>query len=156
MKAAWYERNGNASDVLQVGKLDRPKIEPGKVLVRVHATGTTGLRLRRQPPGRRPAGQGMVRRLTPLWAGLIATGGLIVGMLLTYFVMASWQRRIEEKIERLPQALPLQVQPEALPPPPVAGSGSGHQKTHGGHSAASKPKTPQAEPVPATPATEQP
>jgi len=39
MKAAWYERNGNASDVLQVGKLDRPKIEPGKVLVRVHATG---------------------------------------------------------------------------------------------------------------------
>jgi uncharacterized protein YukE len=96
--------------------------------------------------------KGMVRRLTPLWAGLIATGGLIVGILLMYFVMASWQRRIEQKIDRLPQALPLQVQPEALPPPPATGPGSGHQKTHGGHSAIPKPKTPQPEPAPATPA----
>lgn len=39
MKAAWYERNGSARDVLQVGELDKPTIEPGKVLVRVHATG---------------------------------------------------------------------------------------------------------------------
>ena len=35
MKAAWYERNGSAKDVLQVGELDKPKPGPGKVLVRV-------------------------------------------------------------------------------------------------------------------------
>ena len=39
MKAAWYERNGSARDVLQVGDIDKPKVEPGKVLVRIHATG---------------------------------------------------------------------------------------------------------------------
>ena len=39
MKAAWYERNGSARDVLRVGELDKPIIEPGNVLVRVHATG---------------------------------------------------------------------------------------------------------------------
>lgn len=100
--------------------------------------------------------KGMVRRLTPLWAGLIATGGLIAGILLLYFLMASWQRRIEEKIDRLPQALPLQVQPEALALQPATGSGNVHQKTHGGHSAVPKPKTQQTEPVPAAPATEQP
>jgi NADPH:quinone reductase len=38
MKAAWYERNGSARDVLQVGELDKPKLEPGKVLVRVFVT----------------------------------------------------------------------------------------------------------------------
>lgn len=38
MKAAWYERNGRAKDVLHVGELDKPKAELGKVLVRVHAT----------------------------------------------------------------------------------------------------------------------
>lgn len=38
MKAAWYERNGSARDVLQVGDLDKPTAELGKVLVRVHAT----------------------------------------------------------------------------------------------------------------------
>lgn len=64
-------------------------------------------------------------------AGLIATGGLIAGILLMYFVTASWQRRIEEKIDRLPQALPLQVQLEALAPQPATGSGNVHQKTHG-------------------------
>jgi NADPH2:quinone reductase len=35
MKAAWYERNGNARDVLQVGELGMPKLGLGKVLVRV-------------------------------------------------------------------------------------------------------------------------
>ncbi len=38
MKAAWYERNGPARDVLHVGELDKPAVEPGSVLVRVHAT----------------------------------------------------------------------------------------------------------------------
>ena len=39
MRAAWYERNGSARDVLVVGELAKPGIEPGKVLVRVHAAG---------------------------------------------------------------------------------------------------------------------
>ncbi len=39
MRAAWYERNGSARDVLIVGELAKPAIEPGKVLVRVHAVG---------------------------------------------------------------------------------------------------------------------
>ena len=39
MRAAWYERNGSARDVLRVGELAKPVVEPGKVLVRVHATG---------------------------------------------------------------------------------------------------------------------
>ncbi len=39
MRAAWYEQNGSARDVLKVGELAKPVIEPGKVLVRVHAAG---------------------------------------------------------------------------------------------------------------------
>ena len=39
MRAAWYERNGSARDALKVGELAKPVIEPGKVLVRVHAAG---------------------------------------------------------------------------------------------------------------------
>ncbi len=39
MRAAWYDRNGSARDVLQVGELAEPVIEPGKVLVKVHAAG---------------------------------------------------------------------------------------------------------------------
>jgi hypothetical protein len=96
--------------------------------------------------------KGMVKRLTPLWAGIIAAGGLIAGIVLMYFVMGSWQRKIEEKIDHLQQAQPLQVQPQALPSSPTAGLGSGHQKTHG----VPKPKPKQNEPAPAPAATEQP
>ena len=39
LKGAWYERYGSAREVMQVGELDKPKLEPGTVLVRVHATG---------------------------------------------------------------------------------------------------------------------
>ena len=39
MKAAWYERNGPAVDVLTVGTMDTPRPQPGEVLVRVHASG---------------------------------------------------------------------------------------------------------------------
>ena len=39
MRAAWYERNGSARDVLQVGEVAKPVVRPGTVLVRVHATG---------------------------------------------------------------------------------------------------------------------
>jgi NADPH2:quinone reductase len=39
MRAAWYERNGPAADVLQVGELPDPVPGPGEVLVRLHASG---------------------------------------------------------------------------------------------------------------------
>jgi NADPH2:quinone reductase len=39
MKAAFYERNGPADEVLQVGELPMPSAAPGEVLVRVKASG---------------------------------------------------------------------------------------------------------------------
>ena len=39
MRAAWYECNGSARDVLKVGELAKPVTGPGQVLVRVHAAG---------------------------------------------------------------------------------------------------------------------
>ncbi|MCV3242183.1 NADPH:quinone reductase [Mesorhizobium sp. ZC-5] len=39
MKAAWYEKNGTARDVLIVGELPKPQAGPGEVLVRVHVSG---------------------------------------------------------------------------------------------------------------------
>ncbi|HEU4825028.1 MAG TPA: alcohol dehydrogenase catalytic domain-containing protein, partial [Dongiaceae bacterium] len=39
MKAAFYERNGPADEVLQVGEMPMPAAGPGEVLVRVRASG---------------------------------------------------------------------------------------------------------------------
>ncbi|MEK8031755.1 NADPH:quinone reductase [Ideonella sp. DXS29W] len=39
MKAAWYERNGPAREVLVVGEWDTPSPGAGEVLVRIHASG---------------------------------------------------------------------------------------------------------------------
>jgi NADPH2:quinone reductase len=39
MRAAWYERNGPARDVLVVGELPEPKIGAGEVLVKLHVSG---------------------------------------------------------------------------------------------------------------------
>jgi NADPH2:quinone reductase len=39
MRAAWYERNGAARDVLVVGEMPRPEPGPGEVLVRLRASG---------------------------------------------------------------------------------------------------------------------
>lgn len=39
MKAAWYERNGTAREVLQVGELPTPQPAAGEVRVRVHWSG---------------------------------------------------------------------------------------------------------------------
>jgi NADPH:quinone reductase and related Zn-dependent oxidoreductases len=39
MRAAWYERNGPAREVLTVGEMPDPVAGPGEVLVRVHASG---------------------------------------------------------------------------------------------------------------------
>lgn len=39
MRAAWYQRFGEASDVLEVGQMEEPMAGPGEVLVRLHASG---------------------------------------------------------------------------------------------------------------------
>ena len=39
MRAAWYERNGEARDVLVVGELPTPEPGPGEVRVRLHTSG---------------------------------------------------------------------------------------------------------------------
>ena len=39
MKAAWYDRNGEAREVLVVGEMETPKPGPDEVLVRLHASG---------------------------------------------------------------------------------------------------------------------
>jgi NADPH2:quinone reductase len=39
MRAAWYEKNGTAREVLTVGEMPDPVAGPGEVLVRVHASG---------------------------------------------------------------------------------------------------------------------
>jgi NADPH:quinone reductase len=39
MRAAWYERQGPARDVLVVGELETPEPGPGEVRVRLHASG---------------------------------------------------------------------------------------------------------------------
>lgn len=39
MRAAWYERNGPAHEVLKVGELPDPQPGPGEVRVRLHASG---------------------------------------------------------------------------------------------------------------------
>lgn len=39
MRAAWYERNGAARDVLTVGEIPDPVAGPGEVVVRIHASG---------------------------------------------------------------------------------------------------------------------
>ena len=39
MKAAWYEKNGEAKDVLVVGEMETPKPAAGEVLVRLHSSG---------------------------------------------------------------------------------------------------------------------
>jgi NADPH2:quinone reductase len=39
MRAAWYESNGSARDVLRVGDMPKPEPASGEVLVRVHVSG---------------------------------------------------------------------------------------------------------------------
>ena len=39
MKAAWYERNGAARDVLTVGEMETPTPQPGEVLVKISTSG---------------------------------------------------------------------------------------------------------------------
>ena len=39
MRAAWFEKFGDAADVLTIGEVDTPIAEPGEVLVRLHTSG---------------------------------------------------------------------------------------------------------------------
>ena len=39
MRAAWFEKFGDAADALQVGELNTPSAGPGEVLVRLHTSG---------------------------------------------------------------------------------------------------------------------
>ena len=39
MRAAWYERNGPAREVLQVGDMDVPPLGPGEVRIRLSWSG---------------------------------------------------------------------------------------------------------------------
>jgi NADPH:quinone reductase len=39
MRAGWYQRNGAARDVLEIGELPTPQAGPGEVRVRLHASG---------------------------------------------------------------------------------------------------------------------
>lgn len=39
MKAVFYERQGSADEVLQIGEVEKPAAGPGEVLVRLHTTG---------------------------------------------------------------------------------------------------------------------
>lgn len=99
--------------------------------------------------------KGMVRRLTPLWAGLIAAASLLLGIVLTYFFVAAGQRRIEEKIDRMQQVVPVAVQPApVVTPAPAPDQRHLHTKMHAGRSTNSKPKTQQEEP--ASPGPQQP
>ena len=80
MKAAWYEQNGRARDVLQVGELERPAVGPGAVLVRVHATGVNPSDTQQRSGKLLPAG---ISRLIPHQdgAGVIQEVGLGVSSL---------------------------------------------------------------------------
>jgi NADPH2:quinone reductase len=67
MRAAWYERNGEAKDVLQVGELPTPEPGPGEVRVRLRASGVNPADVkRRKGNSRTPAPSG---RVTPHFDG---------------------------------------------------------------------------------------
>lgn len=39
MRAAWFEKFGDAADALVIGELEAPVAGPGEVLIRLHASG---------------------------------------------------------------------------------------------------------------------
>jgi NADPH2:quinone reductase len=75
MRAGWYERNGSAAEVIQVGELAAPSPGPGEVLVRVAASGVNPSDVKRRAGAR---GQPMAfPRIIPHsdGAGVIEEGG---------------------------------------------------------------------------------
>lgn len=59
MKAAWYEKNGDASEVLQVGERPTPEPGPGEVRVKVAASGVNPSDVKSRA-GSRPVSSGFV------------------------------------------------------------------------------------------------
>ena len=55
MRAVWYTKTGEATEVLQFGEMDKPEPGPGEVLVRIHASGVNPSDVKKragvQPPG---------------------------------------------------------------------------------------------------------
>ncbi|MDX1540571.1 MAG: alcohol dehydrogenase catalytic domain-containing protein, partial [Geminicoccaceae bacterium] len=66
MRAVWYERNGAAEDVLEVGELPTPNPGPGEVRVRVVTSGINPIDLKRRRGAR---GQVVERRTVPHFDG---------------------------------------------------------------------------------------
>ena len=66
MRAAWYETNGPARDVLSVGDLEDPSPGPGEVLVRLVVAGVNPIDVKRRQGAR---GQTVERRTVPGFDG---------------------------------------------------------------------------------------
>ncbi|HEX6145014.1 MAG TPA: NADPH:quinone reductase [Geminicoccaceae bacterium] len=66
MRAVWYEENGAAEDVLQVGDLPTPQPGPGEVRVRLVVSGINPIDLKRRRGAR---GQMVERRTVPHFDG---------------------------------------------------------------------------------------
>ncbi|MGQ0652817.1 MAG: NADPH:quinone reductase [Betaproteobacteria bacterium] len=57
MRAAWYERNGPAREVLQVGELSDPQPAAGEVRVRIAASGLNPSDVKKRAGGQRMSGE---------------------------------------------------------------------------------------------------
>ncbi|MEM9350288.1 MAG: NADPH:quinone reductase [Pseudomonadota bacterium] len=92
MKAAFYERFGAASEVLELGALETPAPGPGEVLVRLHASGInpSDVKLR---AGARPGAEMAYPRVVPHsdGAGVVEAGDLPAGTRV-WLWNAGWQR----------------------------------------------------------------
>jgi NADPH2:quinone reductase len=116
MRAAWYEKFGDASDVLVVGEMDTPSPSAGEVLVRVHATGInpSDVKLR---SGARPGAVMAFPRIVPHsdGAGVIEAVGAGVDKSRigerVWIWNASWQRAFGTAAEyvALPSAQAVQL-----------------------------------------------
>jgi len=95
MRAVWYDENGDAADVLQVGELPTPDPGPGEVRVRLVTSGVNPVDIKRRRGAR---GQMVEQRTVPHFdgAGLIdAVGeGVAAGRIgeRVWVSEAQWQR----------------------------------------------------------------
>ena len=88
MRAAWYERNGSAREVLKVGEMPDPTPGPGEVLVQIHASGVNPSDVKSRAGARAPIA---FPRVIPHsdGAGIIAAvGALLTGSLASALTVA--------------------------------------------------------------------
>jgi NADPH2:quinone reductase len=78
MRAAWYDRLGQASDIIQLGELLTPSPGPDEVLVRLHASGVNPADVKRRVPN--PNAEMEFPRIIPNsdGAGVVAAIGAAV------------------------------------------------------------------------------